>query len=519
MQSPQHDRCFAKPVSFGCGSVQTHGHTRYGIENTVGTHCGGIQKMMNQLITEADKTLAQIKNQVDQLRSSMEFVAAIDVLETARPELDLNDDSARLIARLYCELQRPDLAIETLSGKAFASNPRVLADLAVYREIQGQFEEAEELINECIDRDPDHVEPELVLARILEHQGEYERAYRILANIIKQNRLPKPIVAIRTLYQLAQCLDNLGSYADAFAAASQAKTIQRKIPQAQQLSQQGLQQLRWAKQIHEAMDRGRVNRWRESKFEHPNEQLIHLIGHPRSGTTLLGQRLEQFSDVGVASEQDVFLRIALPQLIGNPDGALMNMDSLSPTKIAAIRHDYLRLLKPFCGEHGLPKVMIDKRPAHLTFLFGLLRLNPNAKFLVALRDPRDVLVSCFMRYFPLSDMSASLLSLGTTSLFYHSFMTNWLSAKTYLDPGSYMEVRYERLCNEPAATLSEIGTFIGSTREQSPQARNRYIHSPTFAAVRKPVRKTQIGRWRNYENQLKPFLKALDPMLEKLGYE
>ena len=273
------------------------------------------------------------------------------------------------------------------------------------------------------------------------------------------------------------------------------------------------------------MHADQLKRWHESSDSLPMSNLVHLIGHPRSGTTLLGHRLERFTDVNVASEQNIFLSNTMPQLIGDPSNALASLDELSAQKWGHISGDYFRLMAPFFGESKKNTILIDKKPANLTFLFALLRLTPQAKFIVALRDPRDVIVSCFMRYFPLSDMSASFLSLGTGFLFYRNFMNNWLLAKNYLDPDAYCEVRYDRLCNDATSTIKNVGEFIGSQledRSSNDSASNQsqqYIHSPTFAEVRKPIRGTQIGRWENYEQHLEPFLKTLDPIAKQLGYE
>ncbi len=477
---------------------------------------------MNQIAAES---INEIVEQVRALRKKSEFAAAIDILEAGTQEAIRDTQQARTIARLFSDLQRPDLAIATLLKGGFAENPHVLADLAVYHELVGDFGQAEALINDCIDLEPDPIEPQLVLARVLEHQGEYERANRLVHNILQHHRIEDPRTAIRALYQLAQCQDKLGNYNQAYEAACQAKEIQKRVPGAQQLSQQGLKMLFWAKQIHVAMQAERLKGWHESSGNLPTSNLVHLIGHPRSGTTLLGHRLERFADVKVASEQNIFLHNTMPQLVGDTSNALANLDELSGQELGGIRGDYFRLMIPFFGESKTNTILIDKKPAHLTFLFALLRLTPKAKFIVALRDPRDVIVSCFMRYFPLSDMSASFLSLGTGSLFYRNFMNNWLLAKNYMDPDSYCEVRYDRLCNDTVSTIRNVGEFIGSqleehsTNDLANHQNRQYIHSPTFAEVRKPIRDTQVGRWENYAQHLKPFLQALDPIAKQLGYE
>jgi hypothetical protein len=45
------------------------------------------------------------------------------------------------------------------------------------------------------------------------------------------------------------------------------------------------------------------------------------------------------------------------------------------------------------------------------------------------------------------------------------------------------------------------------------------VRSPTYADVTKPVYRGALGRWRNYEKHLEPYLDTLQPFLAALGYE
>ena len=473
---------------------------------------------MSETKLKSPTAVDDVLPQASRLRSQFEFASAIELLNEHRLKESQESESARKFARLYCDLQRPDLAIETLSREDFLDCPVVLAELAVYHELLGNFEQAEELINDCIDIKPDDIEPQLVLARVLEHQGEYERAFRIAANLLQQQKMGDAKSAIRALYQVAHCLDKLGNFADAFTAATKAKQIQQQVPGAREQSQKGLCILEWAKSAHEQMDRRQIQAWQDS-IEQDQANSVHLIGFPRSGTTLLGEKLSRFADVRVASEQDLFLQKFLPQLVSNGNDTIQQLNNLTSDFVVELRKQYFRMLSQFCGVAGPSEIVVDKKPAHLTFLFALLRLTPQSKFIVALRDPRDVVVSCFMRFFPLSDMSASFLSLGTACLVYSQFMSNWLKARQYLDLEDFMEVRYDHFCRDTDAELCRVGKFIGSTLERKEVKRNEYIHSPSFADVRRPVSSSQVGRWRNYEKQLQPFLKTLNPIASALGYE
>ncbi len=50
-------------------------------------------------------------------------------------------------------------------------------------------------------------------------------------------------------------------------------------------------------------------------------------------------------------------------------------------------------------------------------------------------------------------------------------------------------------------------------------ARKKTVRSPTYADVAKPVYKTAMGRWRNYQKYLEPHLETLAPFARAFGYE
>jgi hypothetical protein len=50
-------------------------------------------------------------------------------------------------------------------------------------------------------------------------------------------------------------------------------------------------------------------------------------------------------------------------------------------------------------------------------------------------------------------------------------------------------------------------------------ARSKLVRSPTYADVAKPVFKTAVARWRNYEKYLEPHLRDLQAFINAFGYE
>ena len=160
----------------------------------------------------------------------------------------------------------------------------------------------------------------------------------------------------------------------------------------------------------------------------------------------------------------------------------------------------------------------------MAYLFGLLRLLPESKFIVAIRDPRDVVVSCYLRYFPLTDLSACFLSWGATVTAYSQIIGIWLYMRNLLRRECWTEVRYENVCDDIVGEADRVHRFLGLQPDPAVtgylgSTRQKYVHSPTFAEVRNPVHKRSVGRWKHYEKQLRPFMKTLRPIVDALKYE
>ena len=474
----------------------------------------------------------------DNVRASLERATALgkryriheacNLLNTARQRAGHLPHVAAKISGVYADLFRKHLAIECLEGIPEASrSPEIWGRLAVYYELSGRFEEAEEAINRCLDEEPDQPEPNLILARILNHQGHSERAFNVLDHLHKQLRKPPPLLAIRMLYDMAIVLDRLGQYESAVQAALAAKEIQKQKPGAVEQSQRIMQQGFDIGKIFQELNRETLDRWFDCNLPAlpGNVRPAHLIGHPRSGTTLLEQVLDAHQDIVTSSERNVFAEEILPQLI-RPDASskLESVDSVSTQELEELRRTYIDFLWSTHPRDFADKVHIDKKPANTLFLFGLLRLLPESKLIVAIRDPRDVLVSCFLRFFPLRDLSYCYLTWGGTAISYAQIMEIWLYMRDLLADDRWLEVRYEDTCANTNVQSSRVFEFLGLGEDENVKdylktTQDKFVDSPTFAEVRKPTHSKRIGRWKNYEKFLEPHLETLAPFAEALGYE
>jgi len=168
------------------------------------------------------------------------------------------------------------------------------------------------------------------------------------------------------------------------------------------------------------------------------------------------------------------------------------------------------------------RVHLDKNPTLTLVLPGLLRLFPEARLLIALRDPRDVVVSCFMQYLPLNANSVCFLTLERTAQRYANDLAAWRKFRGMI-ASPWLEVRYEDAVADLEKETRRALDFLGLPWEPSvlnyrDRLKQKAVGSPTYEAVSQPLYTRAIGRWRHYEKYLAPCLPILEPSVEAFGY-
>ena len=166
---------------------------------------------------------------------------------------------------------------------------------------------------------------------------------------------------------------------------------------------------------------------------------------------------------------------------------------------------------------------LDKNPAYNLTLPIVLRVFPETRLVIALRDPRDVVLSCYLRYLPLNAVSVRFLSVQRTAVRYALDMSAWLKMRD-LVAVPWCEIRYEDtvadLESQARKALDTLGLAWNSQvlgyRERL--LKSKQVTSPTYEAVAQPIYTGAVGRWRHYERLLEPVLKTLEPFIREFGY-
>jgi hypothetical protein len=342
-----------------------------------------------------------------------------------------------------------------------------------------------------------------------------------------ESRGGPPALAVQAWGEWCQLRDRQGDYGGAVAAVEKAKAILRAAPQAVRLSKQALVNNEVLARLYTALDRATLDAWRAEDLP-PDPRVsgvAHLLGFPRSGTTLLEQVLAAHPGLVDSPERVVFSRDVLPAVYRPGGTEPLTLDALRAVprgRLVAQRTRYLDAMESALGEPLGGRVHLDKNPNHTSLIAGLVRLFPESKFVVSLRDPRDVVVSAYLRNFHLTEFSASFLTWGGTCLMYAFEMGVWLRLRELME-GNWVEVRYEDTVADLEGQARRALGFLGLPWDEGvvryrERRRGKVVNSPTHDAVRQPIYRRAVGRWRHYEPWLGPYLGRLEPFVKALGY-
>jgi len=399
-------------------------------------------------------------------------------------------------------------------------------NLAVWFEKERRLEEAWECVEACRAKHPRDDQARYFRAFLLHRRKKDVEAETELRDLIKDG--PQyPYVKYAARHLLGVVLDQLGQYDEAMDWLIESKAQVRTITDTTLLERAYDEGDRRRRALLAVLTPDMMRRWRqEPPASVERYQVAFLGGHPRSGTTLLEQILDAHPDVlafdePVAFSQEITSHINLLPLEG--EAQLITLDTLPASRRAEMRRRYIKsLLREIEGEPGA-RILLDKNPSPTMSLDIWLRVFPELKVIIALRDPRDVIISCFFLNIMLNATNVNFLSLERTAKHYADLMDVWLRIRE-LGGFDWIESRYEDVVANVEAEGRRVTEFLGLTwhPEQAryyETARRKVLFAPTYHDVTQPVYKRAVGRWARYAEALEPVQAKLAPYCKAFGYQ
>ncbi|MZR61848.1 sulfotransferase [Alcanivorax sp. DP30] len=402
--------------------------------------------------------------------------------------------------------------------------------------------------------DPDSALKELAELDKLNDKGAESRALLLWGNVQLQKKNYKALIdqlpqrlngkkADRymggVLKVLGKALDAKGEYGAAFSAATKGNQIQSKI-ESRLVSKNAIR--RRVEVFRTLFTKDWVGSW--SELSSPSRTPVFMLGFPRSGTTLLEQVLDSHPEIQAMEEPPTMATVlrqstSWMQAMATQAGLLHKssgwksqwlsvMDyikAIGEEQVRGFRETYFKVVDQ---ELQLREnsVLIEKMPLNTVDIGLILRLFPDAKFIVSLRHPADCVLSGYMQNFKMNDAMANFLDLDNAASFYKHVMKLLWQYEEVFDLKDRMHyIRYEDLVMDLEGEARKALDFLGlpwddAVLNYDEHAKQRgTLATPSYQGVTQKIYDSSKERWRNYAEWMAPVLPHFKEAAERYGYD
>jgi tetratricopeptide (TPR) repeat protein len=219
---------------------------------------------------------------------------------------------------------------------------------------------------------------------------------------------------------------------------------------------------------------------------------VFVVGMPRSGTTLVADRLGRHPQLRNRGELNL-----VPYLERWVSGSGQPQN---PRLLAEVA----RFAKAQMVQDDAPaRWYLDKNPLNFRYVGLIAALLPQARFIWCRRDPRDTALSVWSQFFARGEDNGyayDFADIAAASASCERLMRHWQA-----QPGiAVCTVDYERLVAEPDAGFRALGDFLGlpGFDPGSAGGEAQVITTSSAWQARQPVYKSSSGRWTAYASYL-----------------
>ena len=235
--------------------------------------------------------------------------------------------------------------------------------------------------------------------------------------------------------------------------------------------------------------------------------LIFILGMPRSGTSLVEQILSSHPDVYGAGELRT-LSLLVRKLFFNKDEFIFK-EKIEKKDIASLEElskEYFANINKYKSKE---KFVTDKTPLNFIWL-GIIKIAfPQAKVIHCVRDPKDNCLSIFKNYFAgRLDFSYELSEIIEYYNIYKNLMKFWHS----MMPNFIYDIQYESLIKNQKQEIKKVLEACNLKWNDKCllfHENKRAIKTASAIQARKPIYKSSVKGWKNYEKYLKSHFEKL----------
>ena len=436
-----------------------------------------------------------------------DMAGALGVLQSPdlAPEGDLEAGVLTQLGYLLtlCESHQKALQIFEAALSERPDDPLFLFNCAAANRAMGNLERAEALYDRALALNPEDWEAYKNRSDLRKQTADSNHVSELRQQLQRKD-LPA-VASVQLHFSLAKEYEDLGDYPASFDCLQRGCQTRRKTIDYQLGRDQSVMS-------------GIADRFGPGFLaggdvaESQGQEVIFILGMPRTGSTLLDRLLCASGEVESAGEPDTFARMLLRQANTTGErkgGRNVILDAGEDLNIGEVGAAYVRQLAARAQLAGASRI-IDKNPMNFLYLGWIARALPGAKIIHLRRNPMDTCYAIYKTLFKSAyPFSYDQVELAGYYAAYRTLMRHWKSVFN----DRIIEVHYEDLVTDLSAEGKKLYEACGLAWHDSVMdayyTQGKGTATASAAQVRQPVYRSSVNKWHHLHEQLAPMQEIL----------
>ncbi len=376
-------------------------------------------------------------------------------------------------------------------------NPIIFYSLALANQGIGNFEKSVFYSQEALNLDPNFTRADHLISQSTKYNKNNEH-YINLKNKF-DNLNSKSFEKVDLYFSLAKAEEDIGNIEKASNYLINGNKLRKELANYKLSSD-----INTLKSIKEKFSKLDI----QATIGYEKNNIIFILGMPRSGTSLVEQIITSHTDVFGGGELPILSNIVKNNFIDDNQTLVENFNQLieDPLILNKLKSEYLTFIKNF---NFTENYITDKAPLNFRWIGFIKLIFPKAKIIHCIRDPKNNCLSMFKNLFEGGlNFTYDQTDLVEYYNYYLDLMNFWKSKYN----NSIFEVRYENLIRNNEDEIKKIIKFCDLNWQENCLAFHKNktpIKTMSTAQARKPIYKSSIDAFEKFKNYLTVLEKKL----------
>ena len=205
----------------------------------------------------------------------------------------------------------------------------------------------------------------------------------------------------------------------------------------------------------------------DNNLKYNGNNIVFLVGCPRSGTTWLQRLLSNHPRIRTGQESHIFTHYIGPCIrnwqIGLNESARGGIGLSCYITEDIFYAELKKLLNGFLNSIISPlkddEIFLEKSPSHALYLREIMQFLPESRIIHIIRDPRDVVSSLLAAHRSWGTFWAPGTAASAINLWINHYSAVKKSKK-YVKPSQFFEITYEDLLKNTSYVLNKCFDFL-----------------------------------------------------------